>query len=84
MAEEKKKEEKAKDPKGAVNAFNKITVTQKDYYYDREKTDAPAQKAFGDMLADLKQVNMKLQKEIEGEKPIKLDIAKGTAQPEKK
>lgn len=65
-----------KENKGSVNDYNKITVKQKDYYYDRETTDLPAQKAFGDMLADLKKVNLKLKKEIEDEKKVKIDIEK--------
>lgn len=68
MAEEKEK--------GKVNNYNGITVKQRDYYYDRETTDAGLQKAFGDMLAGLKDVNIKLKKELKNEKPAKLEIDK--------
>lgn len=73
----------AEDKKGVVNDYNKQTVKQKDYYYDREETDSSAQKAFGDMLADLKQTNLKLKKELEGEKKVNINIDKGSEKKEK-
>jgi hypothetical protein len=77
--EEKSKETKQKKEKnGVVNDYNKIGAKVLPHYYDREQTDAGVQKDFGDMFADLKQVNLKLKKELQTEKPAKLGLKEGT------
>jgi hypothetical protein len=64
-----------KKGKGKINDYNKTTVKQKEYYYDREETDKNIQKDFGDMMADLKATSLKFKKELKRGKPAKLDLS---------
>jgi len=89
MADDKeKKTEKKPDSKGKVNDYNKISVKQKEYYYDRDETDKGIQKDFGDMMADLKATSMKFKDELNRGKPAKLELSsdalKGKEKSEKK
>lgn len=68
---EKDKKEKSK---GKLANYNKIPVKQRDYYYDRETTDKELQKDFGDMLADLKDMNKKMKREADRKETPKLNI----------
>ena len=68
--------DKNKKSKDSNDLSNTIVIKQKPYYYDRDATDADAQKDFSDMLADLKKINLKLRNELNREKEVKLDIKK--------
>lgn len=72
-------EHDSKDPKGKIGKYNEIPVKQRDYYYDRHETDKDIQKKFGDMLADLKDMNKKMKKETEKEQTpkLKIDMSEG-------
>lgn len=60
---------------GKWSDYNKIPVNQREYYYDRDDMDDESQE-FGNMIGDLKKFNKKLQKEVENEKPAKINIEK--------
>ena len=64
------------DSNGKVNDFNKISVKQREYYYDREETDKDIQKDFGDMMSGIKATAAKFKKEASVGQPAKLDITK--------
>lgn len=68
-----------KENKGKISSYNDIPVKQREYYYDREETDKVIQKDFGDILANLRDMNQKVKKEAEeGETPkLNIDISEG-------
>jgi hypothetical protein len=67
--------------KGKFSEYNKMPVKQREYYYDvtdsgepgkpsGEGTDKEIKKDFGDMMFDLKQVNIKVKEKLNKEKLI--------------
>ena len=63
------------EEKGLFNQYTQIPVKQREYYYDYKETDSAKKKDFGDMMADLKDMNDKLKKEIGTEnRNVKLEI----------
>ena len=71
----------AEDNKGVTAQYNTVPVSQRDYYYDYDKTDKDLKDKYADSMFNLKKKNDELKKELESEKSPKWKEEKPEVEP---